>query len=477
MSLDRHRKILAGARLRKLRNELGVSQVVMAQDLEISASYLNLIERNLRPITAQLLIKLSEAYGADPKTFAGDDEARALQELEEVFADPMFKQDQIGRAEIKALAEAAPTIADAVKRLFRAHSDIRELNSGNFVHLSESERGGESVKRHDPYERMRSFLESSANYFDGLDRAAENLTDTLNVGNGMLFAEIIGRLKKVHGISTVIVPHADMQFVLRHHDRHRRKLMLSETLDAPGRVFQAAVLLANLEARDDISIVCENFKPEDGNQEKLARVTFANYFAAALVMPYGAFAEAAESLGYDIDLLCGRFSASFEQVAHRLTTLSRPGKPCVPFFMVRVDAAGNISKRFSSGAFPFSRVGGTCARWNIHHAFQRPGVIERQNVEMPDGSKWLTISRSVSANLQAWNSSGAQFVVSLGCALKYAPRLVYGRDIDVKNNVATPIGINCRLCERPNCAQRSAAPLMNTLSFSEHSKGVSAFPV
>jgi XRE family transcriptional regulator, fatty acid utilization regulator len=477
MSNDRHRKILAGARLRKLRNELGLSQVAMAQDLDISASYLNLIERNLRPITAQLLIKLSEAYAMDPKAFAGDDELRNLQELEEVFSDPMFKQDQIGRAEIKALLEEAPSIADAVKRLFRSYTDVRELNSGSIANLSEAERGGESGNPRDPYDRMRGYLEAQGNYFDGLDRAAENLSDELNVGEGMLFSNIIARLKKQYGIVTEIVAHADMQNTLRHHDRHRRKLMLSETLDGPGRTFQAAVLLANLEAQDDISSTVEGFKPKDANEEKLARITFANYFAAAIVMPYQRFAEAAENLSYDIDLMCGRFSASFEQVAHRLTTLSRPGKACVPFFMVRVDAAGNISKRFSAGAFPFSRIGGTCARWNIHHAFQRPGIIERQSVEMPDGSKWLTISRTVTSTLQPWNSASAQFVISLGCAVKHAPRLVYGRDIDVKSGPSTPIGINCRLCERPNCAQRSAAPLMNKLSFSEHSKGVSAFPV
>jgi XRE family transcriptional regulator, fatty acid utilization regulator len=476
MTQDRHRKILAGARLRKLRSELGVSQVSMAQDLDISASYLNLIERNLRPITAQLLIKLSEAYGADPKTFAGDDELRNLQELEEIFADPLFKQDQIGRVEIKAFAEAAPGIADAVKRLFRAHSDMREISAGPLVHLSESERGA-GGGGHDPYERIRGFLEQQGNYFDGLDRAAEHLSAQLSAEDGLLYANLVARLKKQHGIAVVIVPHAEMQFVLRLHDRHRRKLMLSETLDAPGRTFQAAVLLANLEARDDISKVCDSFKPADANQEKLARVTFANYFAAALVMPYTTFAAAAEQLAYDIDLLCGRFSASFEQVAHRLTTLSRPGQSGVPFFMVRVDAAGNISKRFSAGAFPFSRVGGTCARWNIHHAFQRPGTIERQCVEMPDSSKWLTFSRTVTSNLQGWTSNGAQFVISLGCALKYAPRLVYGQGIEVKTHATTEIGINCRLCERANCAQRSAAPLMRALSFSEHAKGVSAFPV
>jgi XRE family transcriptional regulator, fatty acid utilization regulator len=477
MSQDRHRKILAGARLRKLRTELGLSQVAMAQDLDISASYLNLIERNLRPITAQLLIKLSEAYAMDPKAFAGDDDLRNLQALEEIFADPMFKQDQIGRAEIKALMEEAPSIAEAVKRLFHSYTNVRELSSGSIAHLSESERGGDAGNRHDPYDRMRGYLETCGNYFEGLDRAAEKLAEDLDTGEGMLFASLVARLKKQHGVTTEVVAHANMQFVLRHHDRHRRKLLLSETLDGPGRTFQAAVLLANLEARDAISVACEGFKPTDTNEEKLARVTFANYFAAAIVMPYQRFVEAAENLSYDIDLLCGRFSASFEQVAHRLTTLSRPAKSGVPFFMVRVDAAGNISKRFSAGAFPFSRVGGTCARWNIHHAFQRPGVIERQSVEMPDGSNWLTISRTVTSNLQPWNSTTAQFVISLGCALKYAPRLVYGRDIDVKAGASTPIGINCRLCERPNCAQRSAAPLMNKLSFSEHSKGISAFPV
>jgi XRE family transcriptional regulator, fatty acid utilization regulator len=476
MALDRQRKILAGMRFRKLRQELGVSQVAMAQDLDISPSYLNLIERNLRPVTAQLLIKLSEAYGADPKSFAGDDELRALKELEEMFSDPMFKQDQIGRMELKALAEQAPAVAEAVKRLFRVHMNMRELSSGTLVNLAESERDGAAPDLHDPYDRMRGFLEASGNYFDGLDRAAEALAVEVN-GAGVLYGALTARLKKRHDIDTVVVPQSSMQFLLRHHDRHRRKLMLSETLDGPGRTFQVAVLLANLEARDAVSSVCGQFKPEDANQEKLARVTFANYFAAAVIMPYQSFAAAAEELGYDIELLCGRFSASFEQVAHRLTTLSRPGQAGVPFFMVRVDAAGNISKRFSAGTFPFSRVGGTCARWNIHFAFQRPGTIERQTVEMPDGSKWLTISRTVAPAMSGWNAQGAQFVISLGCALKFAPRLVYGRDIDVKAVVPTPIGVNCRLCERANCAQRSAAPLANALSFSEHSKGISAFPI
>jgi XRE family transcriptional regulator, fatty acid utilization regulator len=477
MALDRQRKILAGARLRKLRSELGVSQVAMAQDLDISPSYLNLIERNLRPVTAQLLIKLSEAYGTDPKSFAGDDELRAMQELEEVFADPMFKQDQIGRTEIKAFAENAPAIADAMKRLFRVHADLRELNSGALVNLSESERSGTALRLHDPYDRMRGFLEASSNYFDGLDRAAEAFAAELHAGDGLLFGAMVARLKTRHDIDTVVVPLAEMQFMLRHHDRHRRKLLLSETLDGPGRTFQAAVMLANLEAREAISSVCGQFKPQDANHEKLARVTFANYFAAAVIMPYGSFAASAEALGYDIELLCGRYSASFEQVAHRLTTLSRPGQAGIPFFMVRVDAAGNISKRFSAGTFPFSRAGGTCARWNIHLAFQRPGTIERQSVEMPDGSKWLTVSRTVAPAMSGWNSQGAQFVISLGCALKFASRLVYGRDIDIKLVSPTPIGINCRLCERPNCAQRSAAPLASALSFSEHSKGISAFPI
>ncbi len=182
----------------------------------------------------------------DPKAFAGDDEQRSLQELEEVFADPMFKQDQIGRAEIKALMEEAPSIAEAVKRLFRSYTDVRELSSGPIANLSESDRGGESSNRYDPYDRMRGYLEACGNYFDGLDRAAEKLSEELNVGDGVLYAEIVARLKQRHGITTEIVAHADMQFVLRHHDRHRRKLMLSETLDGPGRTFPSRSAVGKL---------------------------------------------------------------------------------------------------------------------------------------------------------------------------------------------------------------------------------------
>jgi XRE family transcriptional regulator, fatty acid utilization regulator len=217
-------------------------------------------------------------------------------------------------------------------------------------------------------------------------------------------------------------------------------------------------------------------EPLQGEQVKrLARVSLANYFAAALMMPYEDFLQAAEGLGYDVDVLSARFQASFEQVAHRLTTLAKPNERGVPFFMVRVDNAGNVSKRFSSGTFPFSKFGGTCPRWNIHNTFRNPGRIETQIIELPDGAKWFSISRTVRSVAAPWGEENSRFVVGLGCEIKHAGKLVYAKGFDLKTAAATPIGINCRLCERTNCIQRAAPPMSRPLEVNENIRGYSPF--
>ena len=126
--------------------------------------------------------------------------------------------------------------------------------------------------------------------------------------------------------------------------------------------------------------------PLDDTPRRLYRITLANYFAAAVMMPYQAFHAAAEALGYDVACAGQRFNAGFEQVCHRLTTLQRPNARGVPFFMLRVDNAGNVSKRFSSGTFPFSKFGGTCPLWNVHSTFDTPDRLLKQVIELPDGT-------------------------------------------------------------------------------------------
>ncbi len=192
-------------------------------------------------------------------------------------------------------------------------------------------------------------------------------------------------------------------------------------------------------------------------------------------MPYRKFHAAAEALGYDVEVLGARFGASFEQVAHRLTTLARANARGIPFFLVRVDSAGNVSKRFSSGRFPFSQFGGTCPLWNLHSTFRTPGQVATQIVELPDASRWFSIARTVRRAFNPWGAPDPQFVVGLGCELKYAHRLVYARGHDLASADATPIGINCRLCERVACPQRAAPPLMHALIVDEMKRGVSPF--
>jgi XRE family transcriptional regulator, fatty acid utilization regulator len=474
MDQNSRRKIFAGRRVRKLRLELGLSQNGMAGELGISLSYLNLIERNQRPLTAQLLIRLSESYAVDARSFAQEEEIRAAVEMEEIFSDPIFQQSPIPRSEIALLAEDAPEISEAIKRLYRSYIEIREVQIGSSLQSTNDERGetARPAVSEDPVEQTRIFLEQSGNYFPTLESKAESIALELH---GLNFETIVERLKMRHGIDVQIVTLENMRHLLRHFDRHRKKLLISELADANSRTFQVAFHLGLLEANAELDALSQKVGAPDTTTYQLARVTLCNYFAAALMMPYAAFHEAATSNGYDIDILCARFSTSFEQVAHRLATLARPAKRGIPFFMIRIDAAGNVSKRFSSGSFPFSRFGGTCARWNIHSAFRNPGSVERDIVEMPEGTKWFSISRTVQRHATPWGDLGAQFVIGLGCNVKYAGQLVYSRGLDLKSHAATPIGINCRLCERPDCAQRASPPLMRRLVVNENTRGLSPF--
>jgi len=177
--------------------------------------------------------------------------------------------------------------------------------------------------------------------------------------------------------------------------------------------------------------------------------------------------QAAEALRYDIGLLQQRFGVGFETVCHRLSTLQRPGAPGVPFFFVRVDRAGNISKRQSATQFHFSRTGGTCPLWNVYEAFEQPGRVLRQLASMPDGRKYLWIARTVSGGGRGYGAPRKTFAVALGCDMRHAPRLVYAQGLDL-NAAATPIGMGCKVCERAHCPQRAFPYLGAALEVDEH---------
>jgi predicted transcriptional regulator len=440
----------------------------MAGEIGISPSYLNHLERNQRPVTAGVLLRLAQVYDVDLKTFAADGgEGTGVEDLSEIFADPMFGDIAIPRYELLEVADNAPSVADAISRLYASLIDRRQAPPSGEV---EEER-----RLVTPESWVRDYIQAQRNYFGYIEEAAETLSGALGEPV-FLFAALRQRLKDAFGIDTRIVPPELLEATSQHYDYHRKRLMLSALLRAESRTFAVAYQLALFEFRALLAKMLEAAAPPDVPTRRLLHMSLANYAAGAIMMPYEAFLAAAERHRYDIDRLCGEFGASVEQVAHRLTTLGRSGARGVPFFMLRVDAAGNISKRFAGEAFPFSRFGGTCPRWNLHVAFRTPERVVTQIVETPDGQRFFTVSRAVERAVRLDPRENSQLAIGLGCDVKYAARLAYAHGLDLVDPYVTPIGPACTICPRVRCPQRAAAPAGRTLTVHETQKTISPYP-
>ncbi len=474
MAIGGQKKLFLGARLKRLRRDLGVTQMRMAEDLGVSASYLNLLERNQRPVTAQVLLRLAETYDLDLRSLSADARGGGATGLGEVFADQMFRDLGVARHELTEVAENAPGVAEAITRLYRAYLDSRSLAGLNAYDRPED--GAWSAAVLTPSDWVRDFIQGQRNYFAELEEAGEALAEAMHAEPQDFATAARERLAERHRIEVRVVPMDVLPDALRRYDHHRKRLFLSEVLAGSGRAFALAYQLALLEHGEIINAIAARAEPPDVPTRGLLRVSLANYLAAAVLMPYAAFHDTAERSGYDLGLMGARFGVSFEQACHRLTTLARPGARGVPFFMLRVDSAGNISKRFASAAFPFSRFGGTCPRWNLHQSFKTPGRIITQVVETPDAARYFTLSRTVRRASAPYAMEDSDLAVGLGCELKFASRLIYSRGLDLVSPVTVGIGPACRICERPACPQRAAEPINRTLTVDDFTKSISPYP-
>ncbi len=460
---------MIGPRLRRLRQTLGLTQARMAQDLDISTSYLNLIERNQRPMSAKVLLRLSGVYDFDMAEFSGRSDAALVADLHDAMRDPAIGAGNVSRQDLEDIVGINPEVGQAVLRLYKSYrrATLAEGSSPDAQSLLDPATQAT--------EAVRTFLQGRRNYFEDIDSAAEALSSELSKSGTGLSTALTLRLKDAHGLSVRVVPVSVMPEMLRYFDRHSKRINISELMPASGRVFQMAYQIGMLEHRDLIDGVIKTAGFETREAERLCRTSLANYFAAAVLMPYAKFLKEAESCKYDIELLSHRFGTGFEQTAHRLTTLQKPDARGVPFFFVRIDTAGNVSKRFSAGRFHFSDFGGACPLWNIHDAFQTPGVVRTQIIEMPDETTYFSIARTVTRTGGAYGRGAQKLAIGLGCDIAYAPRLVYAVGMDLDGHTPTPIGINCHLCERDNCRQRAHAPLNRKLTFDERARGMSIF--
>lgn len=450
-------KLFAGHAVRRIRRATGLTQAAMAEVLQVSPSYLNLIERNQRPLTAAIMLRLADRYDFDPRTLTGAAPGGGVEAIRRRLSDPMFEDLDIDRTAIADWIASAPEAAEAFARAF-------------------DRAGAAAGPARDAVSEVRAEIERWRNHFADLDTQAEALADELRLVSGDLYGAIADRLRIKHELSIRILPIDIMPDRLRRLDLHARQLQLSELLDPASRTFAAAFQLAQLEAKPEIDALVAGGEFTDRAGERMFRRHLNGYFAAAVMMPYGRFHRACEAMGYDIDILQRRFGAGFEQVAHRLTTLQRVGARGLPFFMLRIDRAGQSSKRYAGASgSPLVGTDGRCPLWQVHTAFDRPSDIMRHLVELEDGQRWFTIARAVRP--QAGRAGGvvAEFVVCLGVEAGLAAPLVYARGVDLQSGTATPIGLGCRQCLRTECPQRSAPPVGRVLTFNERERGLSPF--
>ncbi len=479
-------KIFAGPRIRRIRNSKGLTQTAMAAELGISPSYLNLIERNQRPLTVQLLLKLSSVYHVEPEELQGEGSGSAmLAALRETFSDPLLSGELPGDQEMIELAENAPNAAAAVTKLYRAYREQGErLSDLSEILAREGHAPALSAARL-PIDEVRDVLAARPNFFAAIEEEAESFSKLLQP-HGNLRGALESWLKKEQGISVRLLPVSVMPDWRRRFDRHSQRLFISERLSPFDQLREIAVEAAMIRMDVAITAGIEALKLASAEAKRLARFELGRYASHALMMPYGAFQAESARVRYDIDVLKSRFGVSFEQAANRLTMLARPGAAGVPFFMLEVDNSGHRFRRAGAQGFPQQRFGGSCPKLSVHAAFTQPGQIIVEAVEMPDGAEFLTVSRTLEGPQGAFSERPRRTAILIGCDIGYRDETIYGAALpgvapgtagkSGRDTVpAISVGPACRLCERSACLARAEPPVTRPLGLDEMVTGLSAF--
>ena len=534
VALAERRGVASGRQLRRMRRGQRLSQIALAKKLDISASYLNLIEHGHRPMTDRIALKAAEVFGVDVQELATSSDLQLTQDLSEMFGDRVFGAALVSQTEITEAAASMPNMSRAVLELYGAYrgaqsrldtfsermanepylagldhefrtlitsiqsfSEILRDNADlgpdqrqQFLGIIADESkllsqsiesvldqvgddGSEDVAHTRlPAEKVADVFQANMNYFPNLEAAAERVRADMTPTSVAGSVTVIDYLRRRHKVETEVVPGSDMPGVLRRYDPATRRLLLSRRLQPGGQIFQAAVQIGLLENVAEMAGIVGLAGVVEPSAQALTRHALANYFAAALMMPYDDFLAAAEDSRYDIERLSRHYGASFEQVCHRLSTLQKPGATGVPFHLVRVDIAGNISLRFSASGIRIPRYGGLCPRWNVHGAFLTPGAINRQIAEMPDGRRYISIAKAINKGGGGFHAPQSHLSIGIGCDLSHAGRIVYGDDLDFAGGIAaTPVGTSCRLCPRSDCRQRAFPSFDHHLELNENVRG------
>lgn len=470
MVVRRDLKVFAGDRLRRLREGRHLSQGMLARSLGVSPSYLSQMEADLRPIPVALRGRVTTLFGVASSYFADEDDERLAVNLREATGDALFRQPTVSADEVRAAVRAAPDVARRFLTLYRAYLALDEQLQGLQHHSGRTDGPGAP---HFAHEDVRDWVQAHHNYFDELDRAAEALSARRGFAAATLRADLAGFLEETHGITVQDAPTLLAQGTVWRLQRDANLLLLAEEATPSSKAFWTAHVLGLLTVPDAIGRAVGASGLTTPESRALARISLANYFAGALIMPYELFLAEAERLRYDVQRLQARFGASFEQVCHRLSTLQRPRSCGIPFFLVKTDIAGNVLKRSSAARFRFARFGGSCPLWNVYSAFAQPGRLLVQVARMPDGVAYLNVARTVGREESAYMSRPRKVAVVIGCEVGHAARTVYAAGLDLSDPGAEdPIGPGCRACERTTCRHRAMPPASHAVDVGTSERGV-----
>ena len=463
-----------GPKIKAFRRQLGLQANKFAEQLNISPSYLNLIEAGKRKIDGDLLIKISKELRVELSDLTSKSDINLENDISELLDDQLFEDLDILGPEVKDLVNTNPKIARALIKL----GDNFKQKDHEIVNKVESISGKiiDSRKNSFPGEVISDFLQENKNYFPRLEEFANLIFEKVQKNNRTRYIALCDFLKKEYSITVKdIIPEEKKPFS-KIFNKQKKELLLSDYNSLETKKLYAAAQIAQEGAIEIINDYLTKFNFPSKESQRLTQVALLNYCGAAILMPYKLFHAECKKLKYDLQLLQNTFATSFEQVAHRVTCLQDPKLPGIPFHMLRTDIAGNISKRFSLSGIEIPRYGGACPRWNVYSAFTRPGVIQAAVSKMTNGEKYVCIARTVEKGVGRYGQSKSILSIGLGCEAKYAKEFVYTENLDVSDKkMEIPIGVSCRTCDRLDCSQRAFPPLHKKFDVDINTRGVSVY--
>ena len=463
-----------GPKIKAFRRKLGIQANKLADQLGISPSYLNLIEGGKRKIDGDLLLKVCQELKIELSDLAVKSDLNLVNDISELLDDQLFEDLDILGPEIKDLVNTNPKFARALIKL----GDNFKQKDHDIVNRVENLSGKiiDSRKAAFPGEIVSDFLQENKNYFPKLEDFANSVFEKIQVNNRSTYFGLCEFLKKEYGILVKDVLPEEGKPFSKIFNKNKKELLLSDYVALETKKLYASSQIAHEGAIKDINEYLSKFTFPSEESKKLTKVALLNYCGAAILMPYKLFHHECMKNKYDLELLQNTFATTFEQIAHRVTCLQDPKLPGIPFHFLRVDIAGNISKRFSLSGIEIPRYGGACPRWNVYSAFTRPGVIQAAVSKMSNGEKYVCIARTVEKGVGRFGEAKSILSIGLGCEAKYAKDFVYTENLNINDKkTEIPIGVSCRTCDRLDCSQRAFPPLHKKFDVDINSRGISVY--